>query len=343
MFIRVLKVVVAFNLALTLPVSAAINKKGHKQFQKLSDELSKKRLDRQNQSLKYRARSNNQRRQNPNTQKPSAQKKKNPVTRGPSYDIPVIYNSKVKKWIKYYQSTGRRWFKNRLERSHKYLPIMRRALARKKLPQDLAYISLIESGFSAHATSHAAAVGYWQFIAPTAKRYGLKKYWWLDERRDFVKSTKAASSYLSDLYRMFGSWYLAASAYNMGENRLRRLIRQHKTKNFWVLSQKRNFPKETRDYIPKLVAAVIIAKSPKLYGFRRTQPMKPYSYEYFNVPGGTDIHGLARYLGVPKKQLKRFNPELIVGLVPKFVRSHQIRIPKGRMKSVATYINRKRL
>lgn len=261
-----------------------------------------------------------------------------PVDQRPFFDIPVTYNQRVKKWIKYFQGPARSWYKSRLERSHKYLPLMKSALREKNLPQDLAYLSMIESGFSPHATSSAQAVGYWQFISSTAHRYGLKTEWWLDERRDFVKSTQAAASYLGDLYKIFGSWYLTAAAYNMGEGKMQRLIQKHHTKNFWILSQKSDFPEETRNYIPKLLAALLIAKAPKLYGFREIKPMSPYSYDYFHAPGGTDLDTLSKYLNLNKARLKSLNPELIEGFVPEFIKSHRIRIPRGMFTQVSKYM-----
>src|ERR1700710_1658805 len=190
-----------------------------------------------------------------------------PVDASPYFDIPVTYNTKVKWRINYYQTTGRKWFRTWLERSHAYLPQMQRVLSEKGMPQDLAYVAMIESGFSPQATSTAEAVGYWQFIAPTANRYGLRTTWWLDERRDFTKSTTAASHYLSDLFRQFGSWYLTAAAYNMGEGRMQKLVNRYHTNNYWILSKRADFPEETKQYIPKLLAAMLIAKAPKLYGF----------------------------------------------------------------------------
>ncbi|MCB0361682.1 MAG: murein transglycosylase, partial [Bdellovibrionales bacterium] len=136
----------------------------------------------------------------------------------------------------------------------------------------------------------------------------------------------------------FDSWYLTAAAYNMGEGRMRRLIRTHKTRNFWVLSKKKDFPAETREYIPKLIAAMLIAKNPRLYGFSELQPMSPYTYEYFSVPGGTDLFQLARHLKVGKKELKILNPELVHGFVPSFVKSHRIRIPKGTTTHVSRFV-----
>ncbi|MBX3021056.1 MAG: lytic transglycosylase domain-containing protein [Bdellovibrionales bacterium] len=261
-----------------------------------------------------------------------------PVDTSPYFDIPVTYNTKVKWWINYFQTSGRKWFRTWLERSHAYLPGMQSMLAQKGLPQDLAYVAMIESGFSAHATSTAAAVGYWQFITPTANRYGLKTNWWLDERRDFNKSTTAASRYLGDLFRQFGSWYLTAAAYNMGEGRMQRLITKYGTKNFWVLSKRPDFPDETKQYIPKMLAAMLIAKAPKLYGFHELKPKEPYSYDYFHVPGGTDLHNLAAYLKVTPTELTRLNPELLRGFVPANVGSHKIRIPKGQTARVSQFV-----
>ena len=261
-----------------------------------------------------------------------------PVDTSPYFDIPVTYNTKVRWWINYFQTSGRRWFRTWLERSHAYLPGMQRMLAARGLPQDLAYVAMIESGFSAQATSAAEAVGYWQFITPTANRYGLRTLWWLDERRDFSKSTEAAARYLGDLFRQFGSWYLTAAAYNMGEGRTQKLVRKYGTKNYWILSKRPDFPEETKQYIPKMLAAMLIAKAPKLYGFHELNPQPPYVFEYFNVPGGTDIYNLAQYLGVQSTALTALNPELVKGLVPSSIQSHRIRVPRGLSAKVSKFI-----
>ena len=257
------------------------------------------------------------------------------VGKKPFSDLPLTYNKKVQTWVHKFQHRYKVGFKIWLERSYRYLPQMRKLLRRKRLPEDLAYISMIESGFSAGATSHAQAAGYWQFIKSTGKRYGLRKAWWLDERRDFSKSTIAASNYFSDLYKMFDSWYLTASAYNMGENRLKRLIKKHKTRNFWELSKKRDFPKETRDYIPKLIAAIIISKAPHKYGFKNLFKHRPLMYDSFYAPGGTDLHNLADKLGFTSKYLKSLNPGLSKGFIPQFIAGYWIRVPKGHLPNVA--------
>jgi membrane-bound lytic murein transglycosylase D len=261
-----------------------------------------------------------------------------PVDASPYFDIPITYNTKVKWWINYFQTTGRKWFRTWLERSSAIMPMMKKTMAQKGMPQDLAYVAMIESGFSAGAVSTAEAVGYWQFITPTANRYGLRTNWWLDERRDFSKSTTAAARYLGDLFRQFGSWYLTAAAYNMGEGRTQKLVNKYKTKNYWILSKRADFPDETRQYIPKLLAAMLIAKAPKLYGFHELNLQEPYSYESFTVPGGTDLYNMARFMGVNSARILQLNPELVRGFVPASVSSHRIRIPKGYTSKASAFV-----
>ncbi len=270
--------------------------------------------------------------------KPGAAASFTPVDASPNFDIPVTYNTKVKWWINFFQTNGKKWFHTWLERSHAYMPLMQKMLADKGMPQDLAFVAMIESGFSAGAVSTASAVGYWQFITPTANRYGLQTSWWLDERRDFTKSTAAAARYLGDLFKQFGSWYLTAAAYNMGEGRTQRLVNKYKSKNYWILSKRPDFPDETRQYIPKLLATMLIAKAPKLYGFKEIKPKAPYRYDYMNVPGGTDLYNLARFAGFNSKDLIKLNPELLKGFVPTTIRSHRIRIPKGGNAKVSDFI-----
>lgn len=254
------------------------------------------------------------------------------------FDLPVTYNAKVSKWISYYQGNGRRWFREWLERSTRFMPYIQTELKRKGLPLDLGYMAMIESGFSAQAVSHADAVGPWQFIEGTGSRYGLKKTWWLDERRDFGKSTQAATKYLSELYKEFGSWYLVAASYNMGESGLRRQINKYKTKDYWTLIKLRALPVETQEYVPKILAAMLISKAPNLYGFRDVERQEVYDYDIVSVPGGTDIAKIADFLGVTKKSLMDLNAELVVGYIPRQIENHYIRVPKGAGRLVGQYI-----
>lgn len=257
------------------------------------------------------------------------------------FDLPVTYNSKVTKWVTYFQTRGQRWFRTWLERSTLHMPRIQTELARAGLPQDLAFMVMIESGFNPVAVSHAAAVGPWQFIESTGKRYGLKVTPWLDERRDWDKATRAAIGYLTDLHREFGSWYLVAASYNMGENGLRRQIKRHKTRDFWKLAELRALPKETIDYVPKILAAMIISKAPALYGFRNIPIHEPLTYEHVQVPGGTYLDHIADELGVTHKSLYDLNAELLQKKVPASVQRHTIRVPKGASLRVAQLVENK--
>lgn len=256
------------------------------------------------------------------------------------FDLPVTYNKNVSKWVSFFQNDrNSKWFRQWLQRSFKYMPAIQAELKMAGLPLDLAYMVMIESGFAPNAISHADAVGPWQFIEATGSRYGLSKTWWLDERRDLRKSTLAAIRYLRDLYSEFGSWYLVAASYNMGENGLRRQIKKYGTKDYWSLIKLNALPAETQEYVPKILAAMLIAKAPNLYGFRDLEKMDPLEYEIVLVPGGTDLGPLADLLGVTRKSLKDLNAELYLGYIPRQVDKHFIRVPKGAGKIVSTYVH----
>lgn len=254
------------------------------------------------------------------------------------FDLPVTYNKKVSKWVAYYQGRGQKWFREWLQRSYKYMPLIQTELKNANLPSDLAYMVMIESGFSATAISHAEAVGPWQFIQPTGARYGLNKNWWLDERRDLRKSTLAAIRYMKDLYSEFGSWYLVAASYNMGEAGLRRKIQKFGTRDYWTLIKLNALPQETQEYVPKILAAMLIAKAPNMYGFRDLEKMDPLEYDIVQVPGGTDLDTLADRIEVTRKSLKDLNAELTLGYIPRSVNKHYIRVPHGSGSIVAAHI-----
>lgn len=278
---------------------------------------------------------------------PSLKEKLQSLTQNPSrnaanntliFDLPVTYNKKVSNWIQYYQTRGQKWFREWLARSTKFMPLIQAELQQANLPLDLAYMVMIESGFSASAVSHADAVGPWQFIEPTGVRYGLRKNWWLDERRDLKKSTLAAIRYLKDLREEFGSWYLVAASYNMGEAGLRRQIKKYGTRDYWQLVKIGALPAETQEYVPKILAAMLIAKAPNLYGFRDLEKLAPLNYEVVSVPGGTNLDDIADYLGITRKALKDLNAELLLGYIPRQVDKHYIRVPKGALKMVSKFV-----
>ena len=257
----------------------------------------------------------------------------------PFSDLPLTHNYWVEQWIRAFQSRYSSRFRSWLEKSYRYTPMMKEIFKKQNLPVDLVYLAMIESGFSSGAISSAQAVGYWQFIKATALRFGLRNTSWLDERRDFEKSTYAASRYLRFLYKQFGDWYLASAAYNMGEQKLIRLIQKHKTKNFWSLAQKYDFPHETAQYVPQLIAAITIAKAPPLYGFNYLKIKQPYSYEVFYLPGGTNLRTLASYIKQPYKKIKTLNPDLLSDHIPGYMENWRTRIPKGSSKKVSQYVN----
>lgn len=256
------------------------------------------------------------------------------------FDIPLTYNKRVSYWLEHYQTKGKSWFSNWLEQSTKYMPMIQKELQSAGLPQDLAYMVMIESGFDANARSHAHAVGPWQFISSTAERHGLKINWWLDERRDLKKSTLAAVRYLRSLYTEFGSWYLVAASYNMGETGLRRQIKKFQTRDFWTLCRLGALPAETMDYVPKILAATMISKSPGIYGFDDLTKLNPIQYELVLAKGGTDLNLLADKIGITHKALRDLNAEILLGYIPQQVDKHFIRIPKGSMSLVSKFLEK---
>jgi len=242
-------------------------------------------------------------------------------------EIPVVYNARVMHYVNRYQNKGRRSFSIWLERSGKYVPNMKTILQQKGMPTDLVYLSMIESGFQVKAQSHKAAVGPWQFIKPTAKRYGLRVDSWVDERMDPKKSTIAAANYLSDLYAMFQNWELAAAGYNCGEDRVQSAIDKYGVNDFWQISEF-TLPKETKNYVPKLMAALIVAKNPEKYGFVGIQYQPSQDYVVAYVPGQKSLKDIAAVIGVSQNTLVELNPALKLKATPPGS-SYDINVPPG--------------
>ncbi len=246
------------------------------------------------------------------------------------FDIPIVINEKVEHFLNYFQTTGRKSFSNWLARSGKYIPFMREVLKTNGLPEDLVYLAMIESGFNPYAYSRSKALGPWQFIYLTGKRYGLKSNWWVDERRDPEKSTIAAARYLKDLYDMFECWYLAAAGYNAGENKIANGMRRYRTEDFWELTKHRYLKKETKDYVPQMIAAALLAKDPEKYGFVGIEYEEPLQYDKVTVPPGTDLRIIARACEISTEELKELNPELRRWCTPPNVAEYEIKIPFGK-------------
>lgn len=239
-----------------------------------------------------------------------------PLTSEIYFDIPITINDRVERFIKRFQTEKREPFRNWLVRLTRYAPRMRGILRENGLPEDLVYLAMIESGFNVSAYSPAHACGPWQFIKETAKRYNLQVNDWLDERRNPEKSTRAAANYLKNLYREFGCWYLAAAAYNAGENRVRRIIATYGITDFWEMCGYDLFPKETRDFVPQMIAAAIIAKDPERYGFIGLEYQQPIHCATVSVPPEADLKAVALACGVDYQVLSGLNPELRRGCTP---------------------------
>lgn len=251
-----------------------------------------------------------------------------------SWDIPVVRNAPVERFIGIFTGRQQDRMALYLKRSGRYEGMIRGKLRERGMPEDLLYLSMIESGFNPTVKSHASAVGLWQFIEGTGTRYGLRVDSYVDERRHPEKSTDAALDYLSDLHDQFGSWYLAAAAYNTGENRVARIMRQvtGKTKgqdaDFWRIRSR--LPRETREYVPLMVAAALIGKEPHKYGLGGVPRWMPLESDEVQVPGGTRLKTVAEAVGVSENELKRLNPHLVRAMTPPGKKSFAVRIPDGR-------------
>lgn len=254
--------------------------------------------------------------------------------------FPVVYNPEIKRWIHFFSRNHSSYMKLWLKRSYRYFPVMEEILQARGLPRELAAMTLVESNLSPKAVSSAQAVGYWQFIKPTALQFGLQVNNWIDERQDFQKSTQAAARYLYQLYREFGDWLLSMSAYNMGEARLRILIKKHQTKNFWILYKKTDFPKETALYVPKILAAAHIVKNPELYGLNEFQILAPYKYDVFFTPGGTNLQKMSSDTRISLAELQILNPDLKSHTIPKFISLHPMRVPKGSGLLISQWLDK---
>ena len=251
-----------------------------------------------------------------------------------AYDMPVEVNEAVHTYLEYFQTRLRGTFSRYLIRSGRYIPLMQEIFREHGIPEDMVYLSMIESGFNPYAYSRARASGAWQFISSTGKLYGLRQDYWVDERRDVVLATHAAAKYLSDLHNRFGDWYLALASYNAGEGRVAASMRRSGATNFWELRERLALPQETRDYVPKYIAAMLIAKSPEEYGFF-VQPHAPLVFDTVTVKGATDLDAIARAVGVPIEEIKFLNPHLRRDMTPPDKSAYPVYLPQGSERRFA--------
>jgi len=250
---------------------------------------------------------------------------------------PVLRNAEfqeaVGRWVEYWSTTANPWFPDFLRRMGSFEQTVDSAIAERGLPPSLRYLPLIESGYSPGARSHASAVGMWQFMSGTATELGMEVTAFVDERRNPYKSTAAATAMLDELHGNFDSWFLALAAYNGGPNRARRILRQHaplaqpSDSLFWAL--RRHWPPETRDFVPKLVGAIIVASRPTAYGYPEPEPNLPFSFDEVTVPDATTFDVLAGAAETEEEEIRRLNPEFFRGFTPPG-RSVVLRVPRGR-------------
>lgn len=243
--------------------------------------------------------------------------------------FPVISNERVDFWLHYFQGPGRDRFQRALYRMQLYRPTVDRIIEEQGLHKDLICVALIESGFELKARSYAKAVGPWQFIAGTARIYGLRVDWWFDERRDIVASTWAATNYLRDLYGLWNDWYLALAAYNCGEYRVARAIARQKTRDFWAL----DLPKQTERYVPKFLASLYIVREPEKFGFVVPE-VEAIEFDQITIKDATDLKLVADCAGTTADHLAELNPSLLRWCTPPQMEI-ALKVPAGRGEECA--------
>ncbi|MGH7335187.1 MAG: transglycosylase SLT domain-containing protein [Candidatus Rokuibacteriota bacterium] len=251
---------------------------------------------------------------------------------------PIVTNSQVGYFLERFTRERRDVINQWLNRSGKFLGMIRETLNRHGLPEELAFTAMIESGFNPIATSHAGARGLWQFMAATARRYGLRVDHWVDERLDPEKSTIAAAAYLRDLYNLFGSWFLAQAAYNAGEGTVARAIRATGSSDFWTLARTSFLQRETKEFVPQILAATHIGREPIRYGFEPLQHSPPVQ-ERVAVPGSTDLRWVSASAGIAIETLRSLNPVLVRGITPPGG-EYQLNVPPGTKSGVLAALER---
>jgi peptidoglycan lytic transglycosylase D len=250
------------------------------------------------------------------------------VVQAEGNDFPVELNDAVLGCIDLYQGKLRDWFQGALTRGQRYMPLIREVFASEGVPQDLAYLAMVESAFRPAAYSRAKAKGVWQFISSTGKTYGLQQDWWVDERSDTEKATRAAARFLKELHETFGDWNLAMAAYNAGPAVVQGAINRYKTNDYWKLRETRGLRRETKNYIPLIHAAVVVANAPEKYGFEVVAEAMP-PHDSGPVEGAIDLRVIAECLETPVADIQGLNPELRRLATPAN-RTFNLRVPAGK-------------
>ncbi len=258
---------------------------------------------------------------------------------GPMYNIPVVIDQTVQSHIHFFNTSIRNRFEQWLLRFGRYRPLVENIFAEFDLPSDLVNLSLVESGFNPYAYSRAKATGPWQFMKGTGQLYGLRIDHYVDERRDPIKSTVAAARYLRDLYDLFGAWPLAMAAYNAGEGKVLRALHKAQAESFSEISKTKLIRPETKHYVPRIMAATIIAKNPDQYGFNQN-PVPLHQFEEVVVTRPLHFRAIANVTGIPYAELRLLNPELRRDATPPGDTAYHLKVPVGMRAKVLELIER---
>ncbi|MCC2640042.1 MAG: putative Lytic murein transglycosylase [Nitrospira sp.] len=256
-----------------------------------------------------------------------------------AYNVPIVLDPSVQGHIRFFNVSIRNRFEQWLIRLSHYRPLVESIFSEFDLPSDLIYLSLVESGFNPHAYSRARATGPWQFMKGTAKVYGLRVDSYVDERRDPIKSTVAAARYLRDLYDLFGTWPLAMAAYNAGEGKVMRALHTAQAESFSDIAKTRFIRRETKEYVPRFMAATIIAKNPDRYGFSQND-VQPHQFEEVVVKRPIHFKAIANVTGIPYQALKVLNPELRRDATPPDDAEYRLKVPIGTRGKVEQLLER---
>src|SRR5262245_54267424 len=255
------------------------------------------------------------------------------------YNVPIVMDSSVQSHIRYFNTSIHDRFEQWLIRLSRYRPLVENIFAEFHLPSDLVYLSLVESGFNPYAYSRAKATGPWQFMKGTAKLYGLRVDSYVDERRDPIKSSVAAARYLRDLYDMFGTWPLAMAAYNAGEGKVMRALHKAQAESFSDISKTKLIRRETKEYVPRFMAATIIARNPDRYGFSQ-ESADPHQFDEVIVTRPIHFRAITNVTGIPYEELRLLNPELRRGATPPGEETYHLKVPVGTKGNVEQLLDR---
>jgi membrane-bound lytic murein transglycosylase D len=247
----------------------------------------------------------------------------------------VINDPKVRLFIKQYTTTAKGQFQTLLARSGKYMPMISKVLTDEGLPEELGYLALVESELLVNARSQFGAVGLWQFVPATGRQYGLRIDDWVDERRDPIKSTRAAASYLKELHSYYGRWFLVTAAYNAGPGIINKALQNSRANDFWDIKKKSQLREETRNFVPKFVAMALIANDPKKYGFENIPYQEPLEFDEVEAEGLLKIDDIAEMSESDMATIKELNPALLHNLTPPGEKGYPIRVPVGKAQVFA--------